>query len=208
MYLPPAFKEKNAQRLFRLIEHYPLGNLIYVTPGGMEATPLPFLVQGLSEATACLQAHAPLANPLSSVPDGTEVLVIFSGPQGYVSPGWYPSKARDHKAVPTWNYATVQVRGALRLQRNTDWVRGQIDRLTALYERDMPQPWSTAEAPPGYIDTLASHLVGVEIEVRQIIGKFKLSQNQPKGNFNGVVEGLKARGEDALVRLMEQPDQA
>ena len=146
-------------------------------------------------AFGTLRAHVARANPVWRDHAGTrEVLVVFHGPQAYITPSWYPSKAATHKVVPTWNYIVVQARGRLRAIDDPAWVHALVTRLTARFEATLPAPWAVADAPAVYIDTMLRAIVGIEIPVERLIGKWKVSQNRSDADRLGVAGGL-AEGE-------------
>jgi len=213
MYLPGHFVERNRERLIQTIREWPLATIIRVGSEGLTADHVPLVVIEDS-AGLHLQGHVPLANPMGDdETDATAVLVIFHGPQAYVSPSWYPAKQEHGRVVPTWNYQVVQVRGELRVIRDASWIRHQIDTLTTQQESAMESPWHVADAPVGYTARLIDQLKGIEIAVHQLTGKTKASQNQPEANRRGVISGLgrlpEKRGADmaSLVRqsLHEDP---
>ena len=143
------------------------------------------------------------ANPVwREVRDGDEVLVVFRGVQGYISPNWYPSKHETHRQVPTWNYEVVHAHGRLRLVDDEKFVRGIVARLTRRHEATEPQPWKMGEAPADYLDRMLQAIVGVEIEVVRLEGKRKLSQNREARDVDGAVRALQARGQEALSSAM------
>jgi len=130
------------------------------------------------------------------------VLVVFRGPQAYVSPSWYPAKAEHGKVVPTWNYTVVQATGYLRVvEGDATWLRQQLDALTLLQEAPRAQPWALADAPPDYAARMMAAVVGLEITLTQLVGKFKLSQNQAPETRNGVAKGLAAEPLDAARQM-------
>jgi len=168
MYLPTLFREER------------LANL------------LPFVLQSGDSERGVLQAHMARANPQWRELDAQRVLVVFRGPDAYVSPSLYATKRQTGKVVPTWNYVMVQARGTARLRDHGDWLTPQLQALTAGREAGRPQPWSVADAPPDYIEAQKKAIVGIEIEVAELEGKWKVSQNQPEANRRSVVEGLSA----------------
>lgn len=196
MYLPPAFREDRREVQHDLIRAHPLGLLVTAGPGGLMANPVPFLLYADEGAEGILRAHISYANPqwheLGVV---SECLVVFQGPEDYISPSWYATKQETHKVVPTWNYATVHVWGRPQLVDNSVWLRRQIDDLTHSQERSRPMPWQVADAPERFIAAQIKGIIGVEILITRIEGKWKVSQNRPEADRNGVVEGLLAQGE-------------
>jgi transcriptional regulator len=193
MYLPRHFAAPSTQAVEELVRQHPLGTLVTLdADGDPVADALPFLLGPDFGAHGRLLAHVARANPLwHTHPQGREVLVVFSGPQAYVSPNWYPSKAENGKAVPTWNYAMVQARGTLRVMAPAGAeVQALLRQLTATHEASQPQPWQMSDAPTDYISALLQAVVGLEITLTAWAGKFKLSQNQPQPNRDGVRQAL------------------
>jgi transcriptional regulator len=193
MYRPTQFREDRPEVLRALIRAHPLGTLVTAALG-LDANQIPFHVGVDAEGREVLQAHVARSNDqLAALAAGGEALVIFQGPEAYITPSWYPTKHEHGKAVPTWNYVAVQVWGRPRLIDERDFVLAQIDRLTAQQEQERAAPWAVSDAPPDYIDAMLRHIVGLEIAIDRIEGKWKVSQNQPEGNRLGVIDGL--RGE-------------
>lgn len=197
MYMPRHFEETRPEPLHALMQAHPLGLLI--TPGtdaeaGPVVNPLPFLLEPGPGPLGTLVGHVARANPLWREAAGAPVLVVFQGPEAYVSPGWYPAKAEHGKVVPTWNYALVQARGRLEVQDGPEAVREIVTRLTAQHEAGQPRPWGVGDAPPDFIETLLRAIVGIRIPLESLVGKFKLSQNRPAADRDGVVQGLQAGG--------------
>lgn len=194
MYIPPAFREDRIEALHELIRQHPLGLLTTSGAGGLAATPLPFLVYPAEGAHGTLRAHLARANPhwreLQAGVECPECLVVFMGPQGYVTPAWYPTKQETQKVVPTWNYVCVQAWGRPRIVEDAAWLRRQIDDLTRARESARPDPWAVGDAPEDYIAAQMKAIVGIEIPVARIEGKWKLSQNRPAADRAGVLAGL------------------
>ncbi len=190
MYVPASFAETDPEVLADLIRRHPLGMLITAGPSGMLASPIPFLYR-LKDGEPVLVAHLARANPhwrdLAAV---DECLVVFHGADNYVSPDWYPSKQTTHKVVPTWNYEMVQVRGKPIVVESSDWLRGQVTAVTDMMEQARATPWKVADAPEEFIDTQLKAIVGLEIAITQIHGKWKMSQNRSADDARGVVAGL------------------
>lgn len=199
MYVPAHFKEANSEKLHALMHAYPFATIVTQGDGGLAANHLPLeLVDGK------LHGHVARGNELSRM-DGAEVLVIFRGPDGYVSPSWYPSKRETHREVPTWNYAVVHVHGRLRTVSDAAWLRQLLERLTDRHEAGQAEPWRVSDAPEDHIEKSLRAIVGLEISIDRIEGKFKLSQNHPDANRAGVLDGLRqraGRGDAALADLM------
>ncbi len=215
MYLPTAFAEDRLEVKHGLIRAYPLGMLII--PGSAPTADLvPFaLYPEEGEAgLGVLRAHVARANPAwrALAAGGTECLVVFQGPEAYISPSWYASKATTHKVVPTWNYAMVQVRGVARVVEDAAWLRRLLGDLTAIHENGLPVPWAVSDAPADFVEGLLKAIIGIEIPIASIVGKWKVSQNRGSADAEGVVAGLTARAADgaaamaALVAERIEPD--
>jgi transcriptional regulator len=188
MYQPAHFVEPDAATLLALMQAHPLATLVR-GGAGLAADILPLEVTR-NDAGWRITGHVARANPLWREADGQPVLLLFQGPQAYVSPNWYPSKAQHGKAVPTWNYTMVQAHGTLRAIEDPDWLRAFVSRITERHEGGRQAPWQVADAPPDYLDAMLRAIVGIEIEVTRLEGKFKLSQNRSAGDRTGVVRGL------------------
>ncbi len=210
MYLPPAFREDDARAHHELVRAHPLGMVVTAGAKGLLANPIPCVHYPDEGTHGTLRLHMARANEqwreLAAV---SECLVVFTGPQSYVTPGWYPTKEATGRVVPTWNYATVHAWGVPRVVEDTGWLRRQLDDLTLLQEGARPRPWSVADAPEDFIAAQIRGIVGVEIVVTRVEGKWKVSQNQPAENRAGVVAGLRAEGSDAMAELVARhPDPA
>jgi transcriptional regulator len=192
MYLPNHFAQTDATALHALMRGYPLGTLVTQADGELVADELPFLFIPTFGGHGALRAHVARANPLwQAHPANCKVLVIFRGPQAYVSPGWYPAKQENGKVVPTWNYTVVQASGHLRVvDGDAAWLRAQLEALTQSQEGVRPEPWQVDDAPADYIARMMGAVVGLEIEITALVGKFKLSQNHPPEARRGVMRGL------------------
>ena len=203
MYTPLSFRETRSEALHGLIHDYPFATVVTAGAHGINANHLPFeLVDGV------LHGHVARGNELARL-DGAEVLVIFHGPQGYISPNWYPSKHVTGREVPTWNYAVVHVHGRLRVIDDAAWLRVLLERLTDRHEANQPHPWQVSDAPDDHIETSLRAIVGLEIAIERIEGKFKLSQNHPAANRQGVNQGLRERaaaGDAALAAAMHEAE--
>ncbi len=205
MYQPSAFREDRPEILHALIRAHPLATLITAGPGGLLANLVPFILVNAGDR-GTLRAHIAKANdqvePLRS---GAETLVVFQGPEAYITPSWYASKKEHGRVVPTWNYVVVQVRGTPRVIDDPAWVRAQIGELTASQENHRPAPWSVADAPEAFVEAQLNAIIGVEIPIATIEGKWKVSQNRSAADRQGVVEGLQAEGiNDAMATLIAE----
>ena len=193
MYQPPHFVETRLDVLHALIRAHPLGLLISVGPDGPMADPLPFLIDTAVEPHGRLRAHLAKANPqwrLIAENPQTPVLVVFQGADSYVTPSWYETKRETGKVVPTWNYAIVQVRGRARIVDDREWLAGQIAELTATHEAHRAEPWQVTDAPAPFIEAQIKGIIGLEIAITEISGKWKVSQNRPVADRVGVAAGL------------------
>lgn len=199
MYTPAHFAVDDPASLHALMRDRPLATLVTHCTDGLDANPVPLLWVDDGSPNGLLRGHVAKANPLWREADGAAVLAVFHGPQAYVSPGWYPTKQETGKVVPTWNYAVVQARGTLRAVTDTAWLRDLVDSLTRSHEASQPAPWSVNDAPPVYLDAMLNGIVGIEIAITSLRGKWKMSQNQPEANRRGVVAGLQERGEAAVA---------
>jgi transcriptional regulator len=195
MYNPVSFAETNVDLLHAFIRAHPLGILVTNGPDGPEAAHLPFF---LDAGAGLLRCHMARANPQwQRLEAGGPVLVIFSGANHYITPNWYPSKREHGKVVPTWNYAAVHVTGAARVFEDTVSLLRHLGELTDAQEAGFPEPWSVADAPPDYVEGMAKAVVGVEIAVERIEGKWKMSQNRSEADRQAVIAALDALGSHA-----------
>ncbi|MBC7955258.1 MAG: FMN-binding negative transcriptional regulator [Cytophagales bacterium] len=202
MYTPKHFLEERPEALHQLVHDHPLGLLITLGPQGMDATPIPFLLDTEPGGSAVLRAHVARANPVwREARTDVDTLVVFQGPQAYISPGWYPSKAENGKTVPTWNYITVQARGRLVVHDDAEWLRGLVTRLTQRHEAVQAKPWAVTDAPPDYIDAMLRAIVGIEIPLASLTGKWKMSQNHTVANREGVARGLRELGDEQAMAV-------
>ena len=205
MYCPGMFREDRRDVLNDLIKFYPLGMLITASADHPIANLVPFSLHE-EGGYDVLRAHLAKGNrQLDVLQSGAEVLVVFQGPENYVSPSWYPSKAEHGKVVPTWNYTMVQVRGLARVIDDTAWLRAQVEQLTANHENKRSYPWHVTDAPEDYVSAQIKGVVGVEISIRSIEGKWKVSQNRLSTDRQGVIDALKTeQGCSPMVAIMEK----
>ena len=205
MYLPRHFEEARPDALHRIIRQRPLGTLVVAGPHGLDANHVPFELDAAAGAHGTLRAHVARANPVwTECPDGAQVLVVFGGADAYVSPNWYPSKHETHRLVPTWNYQVVHVHGTLRIRDDEKSVRGIVASLTREHESRTgdPRPWKMGDSAPEFIDGMLAAIVGIEVEIARIVGKFKLSQNREARDRVGAAQALAQRGDDEMARAM------
>jgi transcriptional regulator len=208
VYLPPAFNETRTELLIEHIEQHEFGLLVSHGSEGLIASQIPFLVERRDDRLY-LQSHLSRANPQAGNLDGSgdiggEALAIFAGPHAYVSPTWYEAGP----AVPTWNYAAVHAYGAARTVADPDWLRGLLQRLTERHEaREPAPPWRMEDLPEPYLRAMLNGIIGVEIAVSRLEGKFKLSQNRPAADRPRIIAALERRDDPdsrAVARLMRE----
>lgn len=198
MYLPRHFEETRVDVLHGLVRAHPLGALVTLGPDGLEANHIPFEIDPDPAPFGTLRGHVARANPVwRELSRGADALAIFQGPATYVSPSWYPSKQADGKVVPTWNYAVVHAYGSLRAIDDAAWLRAFVERLTHRHEAGRAAPWHVTDAPADYIDKMVTAIVGIELAVARLVGKWKTSQNRVARDRTGVAAGLEQDGSDA-----------
>ncbi|MBM2713695.1 FMN-binding negative transcriptional regulator [Mesorhizobium caraganae] len=207
MYQPPHFVETRQDVLHGLIRSHPLGLLISNGQDGPIANAIPFLLDAEAGPNGKLRAHLAKANPqwrLLADNPASPVLVVFQGADAYVTPSWYETKRETGKVVPTWNYAIVQMRGMVRVIDDAQWIAQQISDLTLSQEGERETPWAVTDAPPNFIQSQIKGIIGLEIEIAEISGKWKVSQNRPVADRVGVAEGLEkeAAGAPDMARLV------
>lgn len=200
MYQPPHFREDRLEVQHALIRTQSLGLLVTAGPGGLQANSVPFLIDAGGPERGTLRAHVARANPqwreLAAV---AECLVVFQGPQQYISPSLYPTKLEHGKVVPTWNYITVHAWGRPRVIDDAAWLRRQVEDLTLHNEAARPVPWQVSDAPEPFVAAQLKGIIGIEIPVERIEGKWKVSQNRPEIDQAGVVAGLRGGGNGAEI---------
>jgi transcriptional regulator len=196
MYLPTHFEEKRPEVLHELLRAHPLGLLVTHGDAGLQANPIPFVLDpDPAGGPGILRGHVARANPLwHEARTDVESLVVFQGPQAYISPSFYPSKAEHGKVVPTWNYVMVQGRGRLRAIDDAAWVHAFVTRLTERFEAPRVAPWAVSDAPADYIASMLRAIVGIEIELTALTGKWKVSQNRSAADRASVASGLHDAG--------------
>ncbi|HYL03417.1 MAG TPA: FMN-binding negative transcriptional regulator [Steroidobacteraceae bacterium] len=195
MYVPEHFRETRLEVLQAFLERHPLATLVALTPRGLTANHIPLRSQLAGMGAGVLRGHIARANPLwRELEPGAPVLAVFTGAASYVSPSWYPSKQEHGKVVPTWNYAAVHVNGTIRFIEDAAWLRELVGTLTDLHEAASAQRWRVSDAPADYIEGMLRAIVGFEIAVTGVTGKFKGSQNRPAADRVAVAAALRAAG--------------
>ena len=211
MYLPTQFEETRLDVLHGLMRSHPLGLLITSAAHGMDANAIPFVLDADRGAHGTLRAHVARGNPVwRDARTDLDSLIVFQGPQAYVTPSWYATKAEGGRVVPTWNYVMVQARGRLRVVDDAAFVHKHVRDLTLRHESPRKEPWKVEDAPAEFTERLLQAIVGIEIEISALSGKWKVSQNRPAADRAGVAEGLRedARPEDdglAMAQLVAPP---
>ena len=204
MYIPAHFEENRPEVLHGLMAEHPFAALVTHGPIGLDANHLPFEFDPSSGPHGTLRAHVARANPVwREAAERPEALVIFQGATAYISPTWYPSKHETHRQVPTWNYMVVHAHGRIAVRDDEAFVRGFVARLTRKMEANESKPWKMGDAPADYLTQMLGAIVGIEIEVTQLVGKWKLSQNKASPDRRGAADALLERGGDEQVRVGE-----
>ena len=209
MYQPPHFREDRLAVQHALIRSHSLGLLITAGPGGLQANFIPFLVMAEGSERGTLRAHLARANPqVEELAAVAECLVVFQGPQHYISPSLYATKRETGKVVPTWNYITVHAWGRPRVIDDAGWLRGQVDDLTNHNERSRADPWLVSDAPEPFVAAQIKGIIGLEIPIARIEGKWKVSQNRPAADQAGVIAGLRTGGDEADIMASQVAERA
>ncbi len=206
VYLPAHFEEARPEALRQLIAAHPLGALVTVGPQGLSANHIPFLLEARGELGTLIGHVARNNDVWRTEPDRPEALVIFQGPTAYISPNWYATKQATHRVVPTYNYTVVHVHGPLIVHEDEKWLRGVVGKLTKQFEATQPQPWKMADAPADYLSEQLANIVGVEIPIQRIVGKWKTSQNREPADRVGAVAGLRALDDPESTAMAELID--
>ncbi|WP_445368782.1 FMN-binding negative transcriptional regulator [Methylomonas sp. BW4-1] len=206
MYIPKHFDEPRIEVMQTLMRDYPLATLVTLSADGLNANHIPLhWVEAGETAYGSLHGHIARSNPLWTDYDPkTEVLAVFQSENAYISPSWYASKPQTGKVVPTWNYVAVHAYGKLKIIDDPAWIRRQLETMTDEFEADFPEPWSVADAPADFTERLLTQIVGIEISVTRLQGKWKVSQNQPPENQNSLIEALRKSGQTAMADLVAE----
>jgi transcriptional regulator len=203
VYQVPHFKEESLEVMRALMRAHPLGMLISQGPDGILANPIPFLLYEEGEK-GTLRCHLSRGNPQwQALAQNPEALIVFQGAEHYITPSWYPQKAIDHKVVPTWNYAIVQARGPAKIVDDPAWLLANVAALADAHEGKRQQPWSVSDAPEKFIAGQLKGIVGIEIAIARLEGKFKASQNRPVPDRAGVAAGLATEGDTHALEMRE-----
>lgn len=191
MYVPSHFAESRIDVLHDLIRTHPFGALVVLASDGLDANHIPFEIDPEPAPFGTLRGHVARANPVwRDFSSQVDALVMFQGAHSYISPAWYVTKKEHGKVVPTWNYAVVHAHGPLRVIDDRKWLREFVGKLTDRHEAPRSDPWKVTDAPADFIDTMVAAIVGIEIPIAKLAGKWKVSQNRPAQDRAGVIEGL------------------
>ncbi len=202
MYLPKHFDEPHIEVLHELMRARPLATMVTLSAGGLNANHIPLVVRAEPAPYGTLRGHVARANPMwRDLATDVDALVVFQGPDSYITPSWYATKQATGKVVPTWNYVVAHAYGRLRVVDDPVWLRAQMEALTDHGEAPFAARWAVADAPHDYTEKLIAATVGIEMVITRLVGKWKVSQNQPAQNQAGVVDGLHARGDDEAAAM-------
>ena len=208
MYIPKHFEERDLAVLHALIRSNPLGTWVTEVDGQLVVNHIPFIIDATRSPFGTLVGHVARANTVwSTLSTRIESVVVFQGPQAYITPSWYATKREHGKVVPTWNYAVVHAHGVPHVVNDRGWLRDHVTKLTSIHESQLARPWSVSDAPSSYIDTMLEAIVGIEIPIARLVGKWKASQNRSVPDRDGVVAGLDERGDDEsrqMARLVAE----
>jgi len=202
MYLPKDFTEERVPVLHEAIRRARIGALVTLGEAGLEASHVPMLIDPEPAPYGTLMGHIARTNPQWRRPTaGVQALAMFLGPNSYISPAWYATKQQTGKVVPTWNYVAIHAYGEVRFFDDADRLLRLVTRLTETHEAGRPAPWAVSDAPPSYIQTMLKGIVGFELSIARLEGKWKMSQNRPAEDRAGAIEGLRREGggEEAAV---------
>ena len=205
MYNPKQFQETRIEVLQECLRSHPFAALVTLTANGLEANHIPFELDPEPSPYGTLRGHIARANPLwrEALPD-TEALAIFQGPNTYITPSWYPSKQQTGQVVPTWNYIVVHAYGHLRIIDDPIWLKNLVEKLTDRNETGRAEPWQVEDAPDEFIGKMLGAIVGLELPITRLSGKWKLSQNRPEADRQGVIAGLAETDSDAARAMIGQ----
>lgn len=204
MYIPSQFEQPDIEVMHELIRNRPLATVVTLGSNGINANHIPLHLELTPEPYGVLRGHVARSNPIwTDLRADIEVLAIFHGPDAYISPSWYATKQETGKVVPTWNYTVVHAYGSLRIIDDASWVRTQLEALTSHNEAVFPEPWTIADAPVDFTEKLIAAVVGIELVITRLSGKWKVSQNQPPQNQDSVIQGLSASGQTVMADLVK-----
>jgi transcriptional regulator len=201
MYRPDHFRVEGIPQMHALMRARPFAALVSAGPAGLYASHLPTVLK--EEGTyGLIECHLARGNPhCQELGEVSDALMIFQGPEGYITPNWYPSKAENGKVVPTWNYATVHAYGRPEVMTDNEWLLRHVGELTAQQEKSEARPWALSDAPQRYVEVMLRGIVGFRFAISRLEGKWKMSQNREEKDQAGVVKGLEGRdsGDDLEI---------
>lgn len=202
MYIPAHFEQPDVGTMHELVRAYPLATVVTLSSNGLNANHIPLHLSADASKFGVLTGHVARANPICR--EQGDVLAVFHEPDAYISPSWYATKQETGKVVPTWNYAAVHAYGSLRIIDDAAWLRSQLEALTSDHEARFVEPWAVLDTPADFTDKLITAIVGIEIAINRLEGKWKVSQNQPLRNRIGVAHGLRENGQADMAGLVEK----
>lgn len=203
MYIPAAFKEDRIEALHAAIRAAGPATVVSMTPQGLFASHAPLLLDPHPAPYGTLLGHLAKANPHGRMADATvQTLVIFYGPNGYITPSYYAAKQEHGKVVPTWNYVAIHAYGTLETFDDPGPLLDVVTRLTDQHEQPRARPWAVSDAPGDYIQGMLRGIVGIRLAIARLEGKVKMSQNRPAGDHAGVIAGLREDGQDAVAEAV------
>lgn len=209
MYQTKQFEQTDTDAIHALLIARPLGSLVTLGPDGLSANPVPFELLTTAKPYGVLRGHVARSNPVwRELADDARALVIFQGADAYVSPTWYPSKKVHRKAVPTWNYVAAHTHGRARIVNDEQWLRAHLERMTQQHESTQAEPWSIDDAPAAYIDKMLTAIIGIEIQITRLEGKWKVSQNRPAEDREGVSRALRMQATTGALQMADCIDDA
>jgi transcriptional regulator len=205
MYIRPQFEETRTETLHELMRRHPLGTLVTLQSSGLNAEHVPFEIDEGAAPFGLLRAHLPRANPAwRNASADVDAMIVFQGPQAYITPSWYATKQESGRVVPTYNFMVVHAYGPLRVIDDATWLRAHLERLTDSFEKGREHPWKVGDAPDDFIEKLLPVLVGIEIPISRLLGKWKVSQNQPPVNRASVERGLREAGSEDAAAMADE----
>jgi transcriptional regulator len=214
MYIPVQFRERRPEVLTAAVRSNPLANLVTHSADGYQVSHIPMVLKADHKGRTVLDCHVARANPHWQAAVGAPATIaIFGGPQSYISPSWYPSKREHGRVVPTWNYIAVHATGTLRVMDADGWLQEHLLELTDAHERTRSDPWSVADAPPGFVDALSGSIVGMRLTVDTMVGGWKMQQHRSDADRQGLIQGLEeceapgARQVAAVMTALERERQ-
>ena len=202
MYRPSEFNEDRIEVLHQAMRDIAFGTLVTIGADGLIASHIPLLLEDAPAPLGNITGHLARANPQARAPaPESEALVIFLGPHTYVTPSWYPSKAETGRVVPTWNYVAIHASGRLRFIDDPAWKRAHVTRLTRSQESKREAPWTVDDAPEDYLQGMLKGIIGFELPIARLEGKWKMSQNRREPDRQGVIAGLEAEADPQSVAV-------